>query len=139
MGLGYIGLPTASLLATKGYQVHGVDLNQEAISIINNGGIKIHEPDLDIMVKAAVQSGKLHAATEPEEADVFIIAVPTPFKDGHVPDIAYVEQATRAIVPYLKAGNLIILESTSPVKTTEKLEASYVKQLVYLSGHIPAV
>ena len=128
MGLGYIGLPTASLLATKGYLVHGVDLNQEAVNIINNGGIQIHEPDLDIMVKAAVQSGKLHAATEPEEADVFIIAVPTPFKDGHVPDIAYVEQAARAIAPCLKAGNLIILESTSPVKTTENI-AAWLKEL----------
>ncbi len=128
MGLGYIGLPTASLLATKGYKVHGVDVNQEAVGIINNGGIQIHEPDLDIMVKAAVQSGNLHAAIEPDEADIFIIAVPTPFKSGHVPDIAYVEQATRAIANYIKPGNVIILESTSPVKTTEKI-AYWLKEL----------
>ncbi|MEN6328517.1 MAG: UDP-N-acetyl-D-mannosamine dehydrogenase [Syntrophomonas sp.] len=128
MGLGYIGLPTASLLATKGYIVHGVDVNREAVGIINNGGIQIHEPDLDIMVKAAVQSGNLHAAVEPDEADVFIIAVPTPFKDEHVPDITYVEQAARAIAPCLKSGNLIILESTSPVKTTENI-ADWLKEL----------
>lgn len=128
MGLGYIGLPTASLLATKGYKVYGVDVNEEAVTTINRGEIQIYEPDLDILVKAAVQSGNLLAATTPEEADIYIIAVPTPFKGNHVPDISYIEGATRAIAPYINPGNLVILESTSPVKTTEKI-ASWLRDL----------
>jgi UDP-N-acetyl-D-mannosaminuronic acid dehydrogenase len=123
MGLGYIGLPTASLLATKGFDVQGVDVRPEVVETINEGRIHIAEPDLDLLVRAAVQSGKLNAATEPRSADIFIIAVPTPFKDGHVPDLRYVEDATKAIAPHLAAGNLVILESTSPVGTTEKVTA----------------
>ncbi|MFC4303471.1 UDP-N-acetyl-D-mannosamine dehydrogenase [Cohnella boryungensis] len=123
MGLGYIGLPTASLLATKGYYVHGVDVNQHAVDTINKGEIHIYEPDLDVMVKASVQSGHLVASTEPEEADIYIIAVPTPFKEDHVPDISYVEAATKAIAPYINPGNLIILESTSPIGTTDNIAA----------------
>jgi len=121
LGLGYIGLPTASLLATKGYEVHGVDVNENAIQMINEGKVHIYEPDLDVMVKAAVQSGKLKASTNPSEADIFVLAVPTPFKDGNKPDLAYVESATKMIAPYIKNGDLIILESTSPVGTTEKV------------------
>lgn len=121
VGLGYIGLPTASLLATKGFNVHGVDVNEKAIELINNGEVHIYEPDLDILVKAAVQGGKLKSSTLPEEADIFILAVPTPFKDGHKPDLSYVEDATRSITPFIKPGNLVILESTSPVGTTEKV------------------
>jgi UDP-N-acetyl-D-mannosaminuronic acid dehydrogenase len=121
IGLGYIGLPTASLLATKGFEVHGVDCMQNIVDTINSGEIHIYEPDLDILVKSAVKSGKLQASVQPVEAEIFIIAVPTPFKDGHVPDLSYVEAATRAISPYVKTGNLIILESTSPVGTTEKI------------------
>jgi UDP-N-acetyl-D-mannosaminuronic acid dehydrogenase len=123
VGLGYIGLPTASLLGTKGFSVHGVDVNPEVVDTINRGAIHIVEPDLDVLVRSAVQSGNLKAALEPCEAQVFILAVPTPFKDGHEPDLSYVEQATRAIVPFLKSGNLIILESTSPVGTTEDVVA----------------
>ena len=119
MGLGYIGLPTASLLATKGFDVHGVDVRPEVVETINDGRIHITEPDLDLLVRAAVQSGKLNADTEPQAADIFILAVPTPFKDGHVPDLTYVEAATRSIAPHVLAGNLVILESTSPVGTTE--------------------
>lgn len=125
MGLGYIGLPTASLLATKGYKVVGVDINVKTIDIINQGNIHIVEPDLDILVKTAVGSGNLKASLQPEEADTFIIAVPTPFKitdnNPKTPDVCYVEAATRSISPYLKPGNLVILESTSPIGTTERI------------------
>lgn len=121
MGLGYIGLPTASLLATKGFQVHGVDVNENAVEMINSGKVHIYEPDLDILVKAAVQSGKLKASLQPEEADIFILAVPTPFKDGHKPDLSYVEAAAKTIAPVIKNGDIIILESTSPIGTTEKV------------------
>jgi UDP-N-acetyl-D-mannosaminuronic acid dehydrogenase len=131
MGLGYIGLPTASLLGTKGYQVHGVDVSEGVINTINQGKIHIVEPDLDIMVKAAVQSGYLKASLEPCEADIFIIAVPTPFKNsvdpnhisGKQPDLTYIEEATQKISPFIKPGNLIILESTSPVGTTDEVVA----------------
>jgi UDP-N-acetyl-D-mannosaminuronic acid dehydrogenase len=119
MGLGYIGLPTASLLASKGFKVHGVDVSPHVVETINAGRIHIREPELDILVKSAVQSGRLQADTQPAPADVFILAVPTPFKDGYEPDLTYVESATRAIAPYLAPGNLVILESTSPVGTTE--------------------
>ncbi|MGH0632166.1 UDP-N-acetyl-D-mannosamine dehydrogenase [Bacillus pacificus] len=121
MGLGYIGLPTASLLATKGFQVHGVDVNKNAVEMINSGKVHIYEPDLDILVKAAVQSGKLRASLQPEEADIFILAVPTPFKDGHKPDLTYVEAAAKTIAPVIKSGDIVILESTSPIGTTEKV------------------
>ncbi|MDA2380795.1 UDP-N-acetyl-D-mannosamine dehydrogenase [Bacillus cereus] len=121
VGLGYIGLPTASLLATKGFQVYGVDVNESAVEMINSGKVHIYEPDLDIMVKAAVQSGNLKAGIVPETSDIFILAVPTPFKDDHKPDLTYVEQATKTIAPYIKPGDLVILESTSPVGTTEKV------------------
>lgn len=121
MGLGYIGLPTAALLANKGYQVHGVDVVQSTVDTINDGKIHIVEPDLDTFVHAAVNSGCLKAAATPVEADVFVVAVPTPFHDGFVPNIDYIESATRAIAPFVKAGNIVILESTSPVGTTEKM------------------
>ena len=125
IGLGYIGLPTASMLATKGHQVVGVDINEAAVNTINSGIIHIVEPDLDILVRSAVNCGNLKASLIPEEADTFIIAVPTPFKavEGNpkAPDISYVEAATRAIAPYLQPGNLIILESTSPVGTTDRI------------------
>lgn len=123
VGLGYIGLPTASLLGTKGYSVCGVDVSGKVVETINQGGIHLVEPDLDILVKSAVQSGRLRAALEPCEADVFIIAVPTPFDAQKKPDLSYVEQATRNISPYINPGNLIILESTSPVGTTEEIVA----------------
>ena len=120
-GLGYIGLPTAALLANCGYQVHGVDVVPHVVETINRGEIHIIEPDLDAFVQAAVNSGHLKASLQPAEADVFMIAVPTPFREDHSPDISYVLSAGRAIAPFLRAGNLIILESTSPVGTTEQL------------------
>ena len=122
VGLGYIGLPTASLLATKGFPVVGVDINPDIVKTINRGEIHIYEPELDTLVQAAVQSGNLKASTQPAEADVHIIAVPTPFREGFKPDISYVEAATRAVAPVLKPGNLLVLESTSPVGTTELME-----------------
>lgn len=128
VGLGYIGLPTASLLATKGFKVHGVDVSPRVVDTINEGRIHIVEPDLDILVKSAVQSGNLRAGLEPVEADVFIIAVPTPFKEGKKPDLSYVEQATRSIAPYVRAGNLVILESTSPVGTTDNVVARILRE-----------
>ena len=122
IGLGYIGLPTAALLANRGYDVHGVDVVESTVETINRGEIHIVEPELDTFVQSAVHSGKLKASLIPKEADIFIIAVPTPFHEGYVPNIDYVISATKAIVPYVKAGNIIILESTSPVGTTNKVE-----------------
>ena len=121
VGLGYIGLPTAALLANRSYEVHGVDIVQSTVDIINRGEIHIVEPELDTFVRAAVNSGKLKADIKPTEADVFIIAVPTPFHDGYVPNIDYVISATEAIAPYVQEGNIVILESTSPVGTTDKV------------------
>jgi len=122
IGLGYIGLPTAALLANKGYEVHGVDIVKDTVDIINRGEIHIVEPELDTFVKSAVNSGNLKADIKPKEADIFIIAVPTPFHEGYVPNIDYVLSATKAITPYIKENNIIILESTSPVGTTDKVE-----------------
>lgn len=122
IGLGYIGLPTAALLANRGYDVHGVDIVQSTVDIINRGEIHIVEPELDTFVKAAVNSGKLKADLKPEKADVFIIAVPTPFHEGYIPNIDYIISATKAIAPYVKESDIVILESTSPVGTTDKVE-----------------
>ncbi len=122
IGLGYIGLPTAALLANRGYEVHGVDVVQSTVDTINRGGIHIIEPELDTFVRSAVNSGKLKASLVPDNADVFIIAVPTPFHDGYVPNIDYVVSATKAISSYIKDENIVILESTSPVGTTELVE-----------------
>ncbi len=134
MGLGYIGLPTSSILAAKGFTVLGVDVNAEVVETINQGKIHITEPDLDLFVKAAVGSGKLRAATVPESSDVFIIAVPTPFKEGHRADMTYVEAATRAIVPVLQPGNLVILESTSPPRTCTGTIAPILTQAGFTVG-----
>lgn len=123
IGLGYIGLPTSALLANRGYMVHGVDVVQQVVDTINQGNIHIVEPELDTFVQAAVHSGKLKADIKPAESDIFIIAVPTPFHEGYVPNIDYVLSATRSIAPYVKAGNIVILESTSPVGTTDQMEA----------------
>jgi len=122
IGLGYIGLPTAALLANRNYDVHGVDVVQSTVDTINEGNIHIVEPELDTFVRAAVNSGKLKASLTPCVADVFIIAVPTPFHEGYVPNIDYVVSATKAIVPFVKENDIVILESTSPVGTTDKVE-----------------
>lgn len=128
IGLGYIGLPTAAVIASRGINVVGVDVSQNAVDTINAGKIHIVEPDLDMVVQAAVTTGKLKATLTPEAADVFVIAVPTPFKDGHKPDLSYIQAAAEAIAPMLEKNNLIILESTSPVGATEQL-AKWIKEL----------
>ncbi|GHT66635.1 UDP-N-acetyl-D-mannosamine dehydrogenase [Spirochaetia bacterium] len=121
MGLGYIGLPTAAVAASKGIQITGVDVNPEVVDTINQGKIHIAEPELDRLVKTVVEKGNLKAALQPEEADAFFIVVPTPFKQNHRADISFVESATRMVIPYLREGNLFVIESTSPVLTTEKM------------------
>tara|TARA_R110000796_G_scaffold252457_2_gene386871 strand:- start:1042 stop:2322 length:1281 start_codon:yes stop_codon:yes gene_type:complete len=125
IGLGYIGLPTAAVIASRRKKVIGVDVNQHAVDTINQGNIHIVEPELDIVVHAAVKEGYLRATTQPEPADAFLIAVPTPFKaeggNEHVPDLTYIEAASKAIAPVLKKGDLVILESTSPVGATEQV------------------
>lgn len=121
LGLGYIGLPTASLLATKGFQVLGVDVDHRVVDIIGAGEIHFEEPDLDVLVRSAVQSGQLRVAGQPAPADVFILAVPTPFQEGHRPDLSFVKAAVQGIAPEVESGNLVILESTSPVGTTRQV------------------
>ena len=129
VGMGYIGLPTAALLANRGYKVRGVDVNEHAIKTINEGKIHIVEPELDTFVHSAVNSGMLSAHLEAAEADVFLVAVPTPFHhdqlnevtNSPVPNLDYVKSATKAIAPFVKPGNLVLLESTSPVGTTEMM------------------
>lgn len=122
IGLGYIGLPTAAMFASRKIEVVGVDVNQRAVDTINRGAIHISEPDLDIVVHAVVKEGYLRATTTAEPAEAFLIAVPTPFKgDNHEPDLGYIEAASKAIAPVLRAGNLVVLESTSPVGATEAM------------------
>ena len=121
IGLGYIGLPTAALIASNQVKVHGVDINQTVVDTINQGKIHIVEPELDEAVASAVKGGDLKAAIKAVEANTYIIVVPTPFKDKNEPDISFVESATRGILPLLKAGDLYIIESTSPIGTTEKM------------------
>lgn len=121
IGLGYIGLPTASLIAKNNVKVLGVDINQEVVDTINRGEIHIVEPELENHVGNAVKNGNLKASIKPEQADIYLIVVPTPFKGAHEPDISFVESATRGIIPLLKENDLYIIESTSPVGTTEKM------------------
>ncbi len=130
VGLGYIGLPTAALLAKSGYRVHGVDINQDAIDTINKGEIHITEPELNIIVKSAVDSGKLKASTDPEISDIFMIAVPTPFHadllnektNSPIPNVDNIVSAVKKIAPFVKSEDLILLESTSPVGTTDMIK-----------------
>ena len=123
IGLGYIGLPTSALIASKGTSVHGVDINKEVVDLINEGKIHIVEPELDRVVFEAVSNGLLSASTKPTFADVYLVVVPTPFKGDHEADISYVEEATRSIIPFLKEGDLYIIESTCPIGTTEKMKS----------------
>lgn len=126
-GLGYIGLPTAAMFASNGTDVLGIDVNPSVVDTINRGDIHIVEPELDESVRTAVSTGKLRASLVPEPADAFIIAVPTPFKEGQAghpyePDLSYIEAASKALAPVLKPGDLVVLESTSPIGATEKME-----------------
>ncbi len=122
IGLGYIGLPTAAIIANQNIDVIGVDISSEIVNSLNEGKIHIIEPDLDILVNQTVLAKRLRATLDPESADVFIIAVPTPFKEEYQADLSFIENVTKKIAPVLKAGDLIILESTSPVGATEKLD-----------------
>jgi UDP-N-acetyl-D-mannosaminuronic acid dehydrogenase len=121
IGLGYIGLPTAAIIASRGLKVTGVDIDKNVVETINSGAIHIYEPDLDVLVRSVVEADMLRCQTEPASADVYMIAVPTPFKNDKEPELKYVEAAARSIAPKLQQGNLVILESTSPVGTTEKV------------------
>ncbi|MEZ4881735.1 MAG: UDP-N-acetyl-D-mannosamine dehydrogenase [Flavobacteriaceae bacterium] len=136
MGLGYIGLPTAALIASKGLNVTGVDISKGVVNTINEGKIHIVEPDLDGLVHHVVKQGYLKASTKPVAADVYLIAVPTPFKGNHVPDLTYVESAVKNIIPTLQKGALVILESTSPVGTTHKVQELIFEERPDLKGEI---
>lgn len=121
MGLGYIGLPTAIIAAKHGVDIVGVDINTSVVEQTNAGHLHIIEPGMAEMLQEVVRSGKLHASTTPETADAYFMVVPTPFKGNHEPDVSYVEAATHAVIPYLKEGNLYVVESTSPIGTTERM------------------
>ena len=136
VGLGYIGLPTAALIASRGLHVTGVDVHQHVVDTINKGQIHIVEPDLDGLVHHVVHKSFLKATLTPETADVYLIAVPTPFKDNYVPDVSYVLAAVSKITPTLEKGALVILESTSPVGTTRLIEKQIYKDRPELEGHI---
>ncbi len=123
VGLGYIGLPTAAVFASRKLQVTGFDTNRKVVDIINSGAIHIVEPGLEDVVHEASANGYLRASATPEPADAFLIAVPTPFREGHTPNLAYVEAAAKSVATVLKAGDLVVLESTSPVGTTEQVSA----------------
>ena len=122
MGLGYIGLPTAIIAAKHGVEVVGVDINPQVVEMTNQGHLHIVESGMEEMLQEVVASGALKASTKPEVCDAYFMVVPTPFKGNHEPDISYVEAATRAVLPYLKAGDLYVIESTSPVGTTDKMK-----------------
>ncbi|MFI4862259.1 MAG: UDP-N-acetyl-D-mannosamine dehydrogenase [Phycisphaerales bacterium JB063] len=133
LGMGYIGLPTATILATRGYRVLGVDTDPAVVESINAGRTHFIEPDLDILVQAAVQTGTLKASAQPTAAEVFILCVPTPVTQQRGPDLSYIENATAQIAPHLKSGDLVVLESTSPPGTTEQI-AKHVEQLTGLTS-----
>lgn len=137
LGLGYIGLPTSALIAVNNIAVHGVDISQKVVDTINAGKIHIVEPDLDTAVASAVSAGFLHADTKAVAADVYLVVVPTPFKGGsHEPDISYIQAATESILPLLKEGDLYIIESTSPVGTTERMGDFIYAQRPELKGKL---
>ena len=136
MGLGYIGLPTAIIAAKHGVQVTGVDINPRVVEMTNKGKLHIIEPGMEEMLQEVVASGALKASTTPEVSDAYFMVVPTPFKGNHEPDISYVEAATRAVLPLLKEGDLYVIESTSPVGTTDKMAALIFAERPELQGKI---
>lgn len=137
MGLGYIGLPTAIIAAKEGgVNIVGVDINPSVVEKTNAGHLHIIEPGMEEMLQEVVKSGKLHASTKPEEADAYFMVVPTPFKGNHEPDVSYVEAATRAVIPFLKEGDLYVIESTSPVGTTEQMAKIIFSERPDLEGKI---
>ena len=121
MGLGYIGLPTAIIAAKHGIQITGVDINPHVVKMTNAGHLHIIEPGMEEMLQEVVKAGMLKASVTPEVSDAYFMVVPTPFKGNHEPDVSYVEAATRAVLPLLKEGDLYVIESTSPVGTTEAM------------------
>ena len=136
MGLGYIGLPTAIIAAKHGVQITGVDINPKVVELTNQGHLHIIEPGMEEMLQEVVKSGALKASTTPEESDAYFMVVPTPFKGDHEPDTSYVEAATRAVLPLLKKGDLYVIESTSPVGTTEKMSEIIFNERPELKGNI---
>jgi nucleotide sugar dehydrogenase len=137
MGLGYIGLPTAIIAAKEGgVDIVGVDINPSVVEQTNAGHLHIIEPGMEEMLQEVVKSGKLHASTKPEESDAYFMVVPTPFKGNHEPDVSYVEAATRAVIPFLKEGDLYVIESTSPVGTTEQMAKIIFSERPELEGKI---
>lgn len=136
MGLGYIGLPTAIIAAKHGVKITGVDINQKVVDMTNQGKIHIVEPGLQALCEEVVKSGMLKASTTPVVSDAYFIVVPTPFKGNHEPDISYVQAATEAVIPFLKNGDLYVIESTSPVGTTDKMEALIFEKRPELKGKI---
>lgn len=136
MGLGYIGLPTAIIAAKHGVEIVGVDINPKVVEMTNKGLLHIIEPGMEEMLQEVVKSGALHASTTPEESDAYFMVVPTPFKGDHEPDVSYVEAATRAVLPLLKEGDLYVIESTSPVGTTEMMAKIIFAERPELEGKI---
>lgn len=136
MGLGYIGLPTAIIAAKSGIDIVGVDINEKVVEQTNAGHLHIVEPGLEELLQEVIKSGKFKAMSQPEESDAYFIVVPTPFKGEHQPDISYVENATRMVLPLLKSGDLFVIESTSPVGTTEQMASLIFKERPELEGYI---
>ena len=136
MGLGYIGLPTAIIAAKHGVEVVGVDVNPSVVEKTNRGELHIIEPGLESMLQEVVKSGSLRAMGTPETSDAYFMVVPTPFKGNHEPDISYVESATRAVIPFLKEGDLYVIESTSPVGTTDRMQDLIFAERPELEGKI---
>jgi len=136
MGLGYIGLPTAIIAAKHGIEVIGVDINPQVVEATNAGHLHILEPGLEALLKEVVESKSLRASTIPEESDAYFIVVPTPFKGDHQPDTSYVESATRMVLPFLKAGDMFVIESTSPVGTTEQMSSLIFTERPELKGQL---
>ena len=136
MGLGYIGLHTAIIAAKHGVQITGVDINPQVVNMTNQGKLHIVEPGMQELLQEVVYSGMLKASAVPETCDAYFIVVPTPFKGNHEPDISYVESATKAVIPFLKKGDLYVIESTSPVGTTNKMASLIYDQRPELKGKI---
>lgn len=136
MGLGYIGLPTAIIAAKHGVQITGVDINPQVVNMTNQGKLHIVEPGMQELLQEVVYSGMLKASAVPETCDAYFIVVPTPFKGNHEPDISYVESATKAVIPFLKKGDLYVIESTSPVGTTNKMASLIYDQRPELKGNL---
>ena len=136
MGLGYIGLPTAIIAAKHGIEIIGVDINPQVVEMTNAGHLHIVEPGIEEMLQEVISMGMLKASTTPEVSDAYFIVVPTPFKGNHVPDTTYVESATRTVLPYLKEGDLFVIESTSPVGTTEQMASLIFTERPELKGKV---